>query len=211
MFDLSSPAAVRLRRARWSDPRLLVGLILVAFSIVVGSRVVASADDTRSVWSLTRDLVAGTTLTSDDLTFRQVRLDGDSNPYLAVAGEAPVGAVLRRDLAEGELLPAAALSRPGAQPEGLVTVPVGRDRLPLGLAAGQRVDVYVSVAPVAAGKPGHQVLAIGGARVDQVEDAAGRYAAGAGQGRVVLAVPAVKVQGVLAAVNSGSVDLVLVP
>jgi hypothetical protein len=210
MSNLSSPAAVRLARARWTDPRLLAGVLLVAFSIVLGARVVAAADDTRSVWAMTRDLVAGSTLSQADVTVRQVRLDGELNPYLAAAAEPPVGAVLRRDLTAGELLPAAAVATAGREPEGLVTVPIGRDRLPLGLAPGQRVDVYGSVAPTAVGKPGHQALTVGGARVEQVEDPTGRYSVG-GQGRVVLAVPAAKVPGLLSSIGAGSVDLVRVP
>jgi hypothetical protein len=210
MSNLSSPVVVRLARARWTDARLLVGILLVAFSIVLGARVVAAADDSRSVWALTRDLVAGSTLTQADVTIRQVRLDGELNPYLAATGDTPVGAVLRRDLTAGELLPAGALSSAGREPEGLVTVPVGRDRLPLGLAPGQRVDVYGSVAAVAPGKPVHQELTVAGARVEQVEDSTGRFAAG-GQGRVVLAVPAAKVAALLSSIGAGSVDLVRVP
>jgi hypothetical protein len=210
MSNLSSPAAVRLARARWTDPRLLVGVLLVAFSVLLGARVVAAADDSRSVWALTRDLAAGSTLTQADVTIRQVRLDGELNPYVAAAGEPPIGAVLRRDLAAGELLPAAAVATAGREPEGLVTVPIGRDRLPLGLAPGQRVDVYGSVAPTVVGRPAHQALTVGGARVEQVEDATGRYSAG-GQGRVVLAVPAAKVPSLLSSIGAGSVDLVRVP
>lgn len=209
MSNLSSPAAVRLARARWTDPRLLVGVLLVAFSVLIGSRVVAAADDSRSVWALTHDVVAGTTVTRADVTIRQVRLDGALNPYLEASGAAPVGVVLRRDLAAGELLPAAAVSSADREPEGLVTVPVGHDRLPLGLAPGQRVDVYGAVAPTAVGKPAHQALTVGGARVEQVEDAAGRYSAG-GQSRVVLAVPAAKVPILLSSIGAGSVDLVRV-
>ena len=210
MSDLSSPAAVRLARARWTDPRLLVGLLLVAFSIVLGARVVAAADDSRSVWALTRDLVAGQHARPADVTVRQVRLDGELNPYLAATGEAPVGAVLRRDLAAGELLPAAAVSSAGREPEGLVTVPIGRDRVPLGFAPGSASMCTGPSRATAAGKPGQQVLTVGGARVEQVEDADGRYAVG-GQGRVVLAVPAAKVAGLLSSIGAGSVDLVRVP
>src|SRR4051794_39049844 len=98
MSDLLSPAVARVSRARWSDPRLLVGVLLVSSSVVLGARVVAAADDSRAVWALTHDLVAGSTLSDSDVTVRQVRLDGTVNPYLAAGGAAPVGSVLRRDL-----------------------------------------------------------------------------------------------------------------
>ncbi len=210
MSNLLSPPADRLARPRWTDPRLLVGVLLVASSVVVGARVVAAADDSRAVWSLTRDLVAGSTLAETDVTIRQVRLDGAVNPYVAAGATSPVGSVLRRDLAAGELLPAAAVTRAGQEPERLVTVPVGRDRLPLGLAAGQRVDVYVSTEPASAAKAPRQALAVGGARVEEVEDASARFSSG-GQGRVVLAVPVAKVQALVSSLEAGSVDLVRVP
>lgn len=207
-----SPPATRIGRARWSDPRLGVGIVLVCASVAIGSRVVAAADDSRAVWALTRDLAAGSTLTSSDVTVRHVRLDGVVNPYVAAAGSSPVGAVLGRDLTAGELLPAAAVAPAGRDAERLVTVPVGRDRLPLGLEPGQRVDVYVSsaasaTAAAAASGAARQVLAVSGARVDEVEQA-GRYG---GEGRVVLAVPPARVAGLVSSIAAGSVDLVRVP
>jgi hypothetical protein len=210
MSTLPSPPVARLGRARWSDPRLVGGVLLVAASVVLGAKVVAAADDSRSVWALTRDLAAGSTLSAKDMTVRQVRLDGAVNPYVAATGAAPVGSVLSRDLAAGELLPVGAVSRAGRTPEGLVTVPIGRDRLPLGLAPGQRVDIYVSVPPKDGGSGKRQVLAAGTARVEQVEDG-GRYAASAGQGRVVLAVPMERVQALVSSIESGTVDLVRIP
>ena len=41
---LPAPAAARLRRPSWRDPRLLVGLLLVAVAVVVGTTAVAAAD-----------------------------------------------------------------------------------------------------------------------------------------------------------------------
>jgi hypothetical protein len=202
-----SPPAARLRRKRWADPRLGLGAALVVTSVVAGARVVAAADDSHAVWAVTRNLAAGSTLTAADLSIRQVRLDGAVNPYVAGTGPAPVGTVLRHDLAAGELVPAAALGSTAPAAERLVTVPVGRDRLPLGLEPGQRVDVYAA-ADDGAEQERRQVLAVSGARVDRVEDA-GRY--GAGQGRVVLAVPVPKVAGLVASLAAGPVDLVVLP
>ena len=45
-----APAVRRLRSSRWRDPRLAVGVVLVAASVVVGARVLAAADDTVAVW-----------------------------------------------------------------------------------------------------------------------------------------------------------------
>ena len=45
------PAALRGQRPAWRDPRLWIGIVLVAASVVVGARVLAAADDTVQVWA----------------------------------------------------------------------------------------------------------------------------------------------------------------
>ena len=44
--DTEVPRATRSRRPGWRNPRLLIGLALVAGSVLVGARLVAAADDT---------------------------------------------------------------------------------------------------------------------------------------------------------------------
>ena len=51
MSDLPTPAASRLRAPSWRDTRLMVGLLLVLVSTVLGSVVVARADDRVPVWA----------------------------------------------------------------------------------------------------------------------------------------------------------------
>ncbi|HRK48490.1 MAG TPA: hypothetical protein PK324_22875, partial [Nocardioides sp.] len=53
------PSAVRGHRSGWRDPRLWVGVVLVAVSVVVGSRTLAAADDTVQVWAAAADLGVG--------------------------------------------------------------------------------------------------------------------------------------------------------
>src|SRR3954451_1927034 len=71
--DTATPRAQRSRRPGWRNPRLILGLLLVAASVVVGARLRAAADDTVGVWVLARDLPAGATIDSGDLQRRQVR------------------------------------------------------------------------------------------------------------------------------------------
>ncbi|WP_299052203.1 hypothetical protein [uncultured Nocardioides sp.] len=42
------PVATRARTPGWRDPRLWIGVLIVAVSVVVGVRLVSSADDSRS-------------------------------------------------------------------------------------------------------------------------------------------------------------------
>ena len=84
-------ASTRSRPPGWRNPRLIIGLALVAGSVLLGARLLAAADDTVGVWAVTRDLPAGAALDKGDLERRQVRFpDADTaNGYLAVADDVP--------------------------------------------------------------------------------------------------------------------------
>ena len=141
----SSPQATRLATPGWLDTRLVLGVVLVLTSVVVGARVLASADRSQTVWATTHDLAPGAQLTAADLTRMRVRLFGHSGNYVRGSGPAPTGYFLRRSLGAGELLPFHALSKPGEDLSfRFLTVPVGRGHLPPNLTSGAQVDVYVS-------------------------------------------------------------------
>jgi hypothetical protein len=214
--DLSSPSAARLRPPRWLDARLLAGLLLVLGSVVVGAKIVAEADDAQGVWAVTRDLAAGTALGADDLIVRQVRIEAARNPYLAAAGQSPVGRVLTRDLKTDELVPYSAVSAPGDIDDDtggrLVTVPVEQHHLPPNLTHGQRVDVYVTVKPRSATKVSKPTLVASDAVVQRdVTNEGSRFSSGASRVGVVLSVPASDVVDLVGAIEAGAIDLVRVP
>jgi hypothetical protein len=140
-----SPAARRLTPARWRDPRLWVGLVLVAASVLVGARLLAAADDTVGVWAVVRDVSAGAPLTPEAMAVRQVRFTDPVTAagYLPADRPVPAGAVAGRDLAAGELVTRAAVgSRGGAAFE--VPVVVDDTGAPGDLRAGDVVDVWVA-------------------------------------------------------------------
>ena len=70
--DAATPAQ-RVRRPGWRDPRLWIGVVLVAGCVVAGARMLAAADDTVQVWAAASDLGAGDRLTEDDLVAQRVR------------------------------------------------------------------------------------------------------------------------------------------
>ena len=147
--QLASPPAHRVSRPRWLDLRLLTGVLLVLVSVVVGARVVATSHSSEPVWVAARDLAAGTELSAADLTRGRVHLYGKGGRYVSAKGSPPAGYVLTRPVGRGEMLPVAAIARPGQTPAyRLVTVQVAPLRLPLHLGAGDRVDVYVTSRPV---------------------------------------------------------------
>lgn len=156
----ASPAAIRLRRPSWRDPRLAVGLLLVVVAALSGARLWASADDTVTVWATAAKVRAGEPVAGADLVASRVSLaDGASaSAYLSTA-TAPTG-VFVRDLGAGELVPAAATGPAAAGSTVDVSVAVEPGHAPVDLAVGDVVDVW-AVPEAAAGTralPGVRVL-----------------------------------------------------
>jgi len=154
---LEVPAALRGHRSAWRDPRLWVGVVLVAASVVVGARVLAAADDTVQVWAAATELGAGQRVEADDLVAQRVRFaDADALAgYFTVDDELPADLELTRSVAEGELLPRGAVGTP--EQTGLVEVPIAvePELVPPSVEPGDVVDVYV-VAPISADTQGGQ-------------------------------------------------------
>jgi hypothetical protein len=205
--DLPAPPASRLRRARWSDPRLLVGIFLVLVSVAAGAKVLADADDRVRVWSVTRDLGVGATLTDDDVEPVAVRLDDRARRYVS-AGQDLEGAVLTRAVGRGELLPLAAVGRTGDRDIRQVVIEVDRVGV-AGLEKGRLVDVY-AVRTADGEEPAAPELVLAGVTVG--EDVRGGDGFGAGStAGVTLLVDRSDVPAVIDAVANGAVYLVAVP
>lgn len=144
-----SPPAAHPPGRTWKDPRLLVGVALVAGCVLLGARLLASADDTVAVWALRRDLATGSEVTTADLQRQDLRFGSRelAARYLPADLSVPDGMVVTREVAAGELLPRAALSR-GDRGELLeVPVAVGSEAVPATLRAGELVDVWVTPEP----------------------------------------------------------------
>jgi hypothetical protein len=119
--------------------------VLVAGSVVAGSRLLAAADDTVQVWAAASDLGPGTRVSEDDLVAARVRFaDADTESgYYTVDDELPADLELVHGVAEGELLARAAVGRAGDS--GLVEVPIAvePEQVPSSVSTGAVVDVYV--------------------------------------------------------------------
>ncbi len=213
----ASPKAARLGSPRWLDGRLVLGVLLVLVSVLVGAKVLATAETSQQVWVAARDLAPGTVLADGDLRIGKVRLFGTSSHY--VAGPQPVGYVVRRSISRDELLPVQALRQPGADlPRRDVTVPVSVGHLPPDLARGEQVDVYVSPDDKAARRstpakgvdPFAPRLVLQAVTVARVVRAGGLGASGQDQ-PVVLSVDPDQVLAVVQALSEGRIDLVRVP
>ncbi|MGA8993697.1 MAG: hypothetical protein WB441_05265 [Nocardioidaceae bacterium] len=157
-----SPTARRVQGARWRDPRLLVGVLLVAGCALVGARLAAAADDTVGVWAARVTLPEGRPVPVEDLVTRRVRFSdrADADRYLPASEPPPTGVTTARPVGAGELLPRAALNLDGAGTTTQVPLAVGAEAVPATVRVGSVVDVWVTPG---AGAPGGTSPGAGGA------------------------------------------------
>ncbi|WP_350347208.1 hypothetical protein ABIQ69_11265 [Agromyces sp. G08B096] len=187
------------------DPRLLIGVVLVAGSTAGVWALVTGFDTTTEVYAVRDTVATGTRLDTDDLVVESVRLGGSAERYV-VAGELPEsGLVATRTIGAGELVPAAAVAERDDSALATVVVP-SRGPLPSGLGPGSRVDVW-SARLVEHGAYEPPAVLVAGAEVSGVVEPEGMVS---GDGvSVELLVPREKVAAVLQALASGdAIDLV---
>ena len=101
--------AQRLRRPSWRDPRLGIGVLLVAGSVALGSWAVAQADRTTDVLLAVTPLTPGDRLAEAELRPHAIRPDALTEVYLNGDTELPEDAVATRVIGAGELVPATAV------------------------------------------------------------------------------------------------------
>ncbi|PKQ25472.1 MAG: hypothetical protein CVT64_09720 [Actinobacteria bacterium HGW-Actinobacteria-4] len=162
------PIAGRIKRPTWRDPKLLVGLALIAFSVVAVATVVQSADITSPYYSARHTLTPGTVLTESDVILTHVRVG--TGTYLSADADPPWGQVVTRVVGTGELIPASSLLDQAQFDARPVAV---RTSLPLGeaITRGSIVDVWLTLdtedgpesSPIAQGLVVEQVDRAGGA------------------------------------------------
>lgn len=115
---------MRLRRPRWKDPRLIVGIVLVVASVLMGSLVVSRLSETTPVLVARSPLVPGDPIRPDDLSSVEIRLGEQVGLYVGSVEAIPEGAVATRTIDAGELLPLSALGQPADVPLRPVVIPV---------------------------------------------------------------------------------------
>jgi hypothetical protein len=139
------PPATRATRSGWRDPRLWIGLLIVAVSVVAGARLLAAADDTVAVWAVATDAGPGARLDPGDLVAHRVRFadDGDLAGYFTVDDELPADLRLSRGVGAGELLPRNAIGSADAADSVELPVAVDAEQVPPTVRSGSVVTVYL--------------------------------------------------------------------
>ena len=128
------------------DRRWLVPAALVPLSMGGVWYAVTNAQDSQGYAAPTRTLVAGERIQPGDLALVSANILPGQRPYVVNAEQLPsaIGLVTARDVAEGEILPIAALRRnPPLRPgEAAVTFEVSDISVWRRVAVGQYVRVY---------------------------------------------------------------------
>jgi hypothetical protein len=139
------PVAVRTTTPGWRDPRLWIGVAIVAVSVVAGARLLASADDTVAVWAVVDDMGAGDLVSEADLEVRRVRFadGGELGRYFRADDQLPADLQLSRGVGAGELLPRAAVGATADADRLQVSIEVPPGRVPPSVSSGAVVDVFV--------------------------------------------------------------------
>lgn len=164
-----SPA--RDRAARRLDPRLAIGLVLVAGSTAGVWALVNGLDAASEVYVLRDTVTPGHRLETPDLVRRSVQLGGALDRYVtpdAVPGD---GFVVTRTIQAGELLPWSAVA-PGDAVDAATVVVTTRGPLASGLGVGSLVDVW-SAPPIEHGVYGAPGVLVAGAEIVAVVGADG--------------------------------------
>lgn len=137
--------ALRATRPGWRDPRLWIGIAIVAACIVAGSRVLGSADDTVAVWAVKADAGAGAVLGRSDLEAHRVHFAaaGDLAGYFRADADLPGALALTRGVGRGELLPRSAVATRTSPDTVQLPLAVDPGQIPMAVSSGSVVDVYV--------------------------------------------------------------------
>ncbi|HET6165739.1 MAG TPA: hypothetical protein VFE07_02845 [Marmoricola sp.] len=157
-----APPATRAHSPGWRDPRLVLGVVIVAVCVLLGARVLAGADDTIAVWSLRHDVAQGASIGAEDLDVARVHFAGSaSDRYLPASAELAPSTTAAHDIAAGELLARSAVTSGGGADLVEVPLSVAPDDLPASVRQGATVDVWVTPKIAATGDgPGRARLAL---------------------------------------------------
>ncbi|QGH68862.1 hypothetical protein [Pseudactinotalea sp. HY158] len=192
-------SSLKIRRPHWRDPRLGVGVVLVAVAVALGAWTFAQADRTEPVYQASRVLTPGEPLDSSTLTLTRARLTGLSEHYLTPDTLEP-GSVATRTIGARELVPAGAAGDPGSldlRPMTVTTTAASP------LSAGSVVDVWVAAPDPETRAFADPELLARELTVRSVTEDTSVFAVGGGQAIEVL-VPEELVAALLDAINSGA-------
>jgi len=199
----SPPPARRLPRMRWRDARLWLGVALMGVAMFAGARLLGGGQDTAVVWRATRDLPAGAVPVAEPI---EVSLGEAASAYLPAS--ASLDGRLRLPVPAGALIPADALGMAPQAGRRLVTLAIDPLHAPVGLAAGDVIDIWATGVDGASTIIEAPQLVLPEVQVVQVD---GENLGVGGEMAVVVEVPQASAPDLVRSTRSRVLDLVAVP
>ena len=139
MAAAGGPRASRPRF--WLDVRFVFGVLLIVGSVAGVMLIVSSAERTVAVYAAAAPLAAGDVVTAKQLTTVDVRLGSSGSLYLAGDQLPEDGVMVTRSIAEGELVPLAAVGAATSIRDASIVIRTASD-LPRGVTDGSVVDLW---------------------------------------------------------------------
>lgn len=115
---------MRLRRPRWKDPRLIVGIVLVLASVLMGALLVSRLSETTAVLVARSAIAPGEEFDPADLDVVELRLGDQDSLYLGTIEAIPEDAVATSAILPGEMVPRSAVGQASDVTLRPVVIPV---------------------------------------------------------------------------------------
>lgn len=131
------------RKRVWFDPRLAIGIVLIAASVIGVFAIVSVADASEKVLTARAALAPGDRIDAGDLVATEVRMPGATDLYLVPADVPAEGLLVTKAIAAGELVPASAVGSAAALRLASVVITVNAE-LPGSIEPGATVDVWAA-------------------------------------------------------------------
>jgi len=214
---MTDSASAPARRRPFADPRLLIGLLLVAASVAATVGIVAAVDRRVPLYAAAGPLEPGQRIAASDLVPRGVALDGSDSLYLGVGDVPRGGLVVTRAVAQGELVPTSSVGRSSDVDATSIVLRLAT-RVSAAVKPGASVDLWsatpataaATVAPPEGDAVDPPTVLVPGAVVVRVIDDDQTLAADREGSAVEVRLPRSRVARVLAAIAAGA-DLSIVP
>lgn len=137
--------ARRIRPPGWRDPRLLIGLLLVALSVTGVVALVQTIDERQGYWAASTDIVPGAQVTAEDFHIVQASISESAEHYWKADKQLPPEFLVSSTILQGELLTQRQVAESDPDGRQQVGVRVSED-MPASVTIGSRVDVWVAAA-----------------------------------------------------------------
>lgn len=139
----SLTVAPRRRRARWREPRLLLGLLLVAASATGVVVLVNAMDERTGVYVAKTDITLGEPLTDANVEVVQVQLGQSLEHYLPAGPEVAAGQRANTFIGAGQLIAQDFITDSDVGSRRPINIDLPVDLSPA-ITPGSRVDVWIA-------------------------------------------------------------------